>query len=400
MSSIKSFKIAIPDSELADLKDRLLRPRYQDEPKDVGRERGVPLADVKRIAKYWATTFNWRKAESALNQFPQFMTDIAAAGFDPVTVHFVHVKSTAKGAMPLMFVHGWPGSFLEGTKLIAPLTEGTPAFDIVIPSLPNFGFSAGIPRAGFSVDQHAEVLHKLMLRLGYDSYVTQGGDWGAFITRAMASAYGPRHLKAQHLNLGFYSFPSFRRTPSLFVQAMLTPFTAKEKAGLAKTGKFFAEGNGCGAIQSTRPQTLGYGLTDSPAGLLAWVYEKLHDWADEYPWTEEEICTWASIYWFSTAGPAASTRLYYEFQQDIMTTIERLRGWMDVKVGFGQFPNDVTTLPRLWAKQLGPTVFQREHPDGGHFPAWEKPEYVVADLREMFGRVGGAEDVVKDTNLL
>lgn len=162
-----------------------------------------------------------------------------------------------------MFVHGWPGSFLEGTKLIAPLTAGTPpAFDIVIPSLPNFGFSGGIPKAGFSVDQHAEVLHKLMLRLGYDSYVTQGGDWGALITRAMASAYGPRHLKAQHLNLGFYSFPSFRKTPSLFVQAMLTPFTAREKAGLAKTGKFFAEGNGYGAIQSTRPQTLGYGLTD------------------------------------------------------------------------------------------------------------------------------------------
>ncbi|RWA03866.1 hypothetical protein EKO27_g11239 [Xylaria grammica] len=397
MPSIRPFKIAIPDSRLVDLKERLLRTRYQDELKGVSRERGVPLADIKRIANYWATMFDWRKREAVLNQFPQFATDITAEGFDPVTVHFIHVKSTVKGAIPMIFVHGWPGSFLEGTKMIAPLTEGTPAFDIVIPSLPNFGFSGGISKPGFSVDQHAEVLHKLMLRLGYDEYVSQGGDWGAFITRAMASAYSPHHLKAQHLNLGFYGFSSFRKTPSLFLQAMLTPFTAKEKAGLEKTAKFFAEGNGYGAIQSTRPQTLGYGLTDSPVGLLAWLYEKLHDWADEYPWTEDEICTWVSIYWFSSAGPAASTRLYYEFQQDIMTTIERLRDWMDVKVGFGQFPNDVTTLPLLWAKQLGRTVFQREHPNGGHFPAWEKPEYVVADLRDMFGRGRRAEGLVKGT---
>jgi pimeloyl-ACP methyl ester carboxylesterase len=400
MSLINPFKIAIPDSELADLKERLLRTRYQDELEEVGRERGVPLADIKRIAEYWTTTFDWRKTEAALNQLPQFTTDIAAEGFDLITVHFIHAKSTVESAIPLMFVHGWPGSFLEGTKIIAPLTEGTPAFDIVIPSLPNFGFSGGIKKPGFSVDQHAEVLHKLMLRLGYDEYVTQGGDWGAFITRAMASAYSPRHLKAQHLNLGFYGIPSFRKTPLLFLQSMLTPFTPKDRAGLEKTGKFFTEGNGYGAIQSTRPQTLGYGLTDSPAGLLAWIYEKLHDWADDYPWTDDEICTWVSIYWFSTAGPAASTRLYYELQQNIMPTIERLRGWMDVKVGFGQFPNDVTTLPLLWAKQLGPTVFQREHLDGGHFPAWEKPEYVVADLRDMFGQDGGAGGVMEVTGLL
>lgn len=181
---------------------------------------------------------------------------------------------------------------------------------------------------------------------------------------------------------------------------MVTPFTRKEKAGVEKTARFFSEGNCYGAIQSTRPQTLGYGLTDSPVGLLAWVYEKLHAWADEYPWTDDEICTWVSIYWFSVAEPAASTRLYYEFRQNIMATIERLRGWMDVKVGFGQFPNDVTTLPLSWAKQLGPTVLQREHPDGGHFPAWERPEYIVADLRDMFGPGGGVEKAVKGNRQL
>ncbi|KAI8953052.1 microsomal epoxide hydrolase [Xylaria longipes] len=266
ISSTNPFKIAIPDSDLANLKERLLHTRYQYELKNVSIERGVPLAD--------------------------------------------------------------PGSFLEGTKVIAPLAEGTPAFDIVIPSLPNFGFSDGISKLGFSVDQQAEVLHKLI-------------------------------------------FPSFWETPSLFLKSMLTLFTPKEKVGLEKIGRFFTEGNGYGAIQSTYPKTLGYGLTVSPVGLLAWVYEKLHDCADECPWTEDEICTSVSIYWFSTASPAASTRLYYGFQQDIITTIERFRGWMDVKLGFGQFPND-----------LGPTVFQREHPDRGHFPTWEKPS-------------GGAEGVVK-----
>ncbi|RYC58937.1 hypothetical protein CHU98_g7267 [Xylaria longipes] len=280
ISSTNPFKIAIPDSDLANLKERLLHTRYQYELKN-------------------------------------------------------------------------PGSFLEGTKVIAPLAEGTPAFDIVIPSLPNFGFSDGISKLGFSVDQQAEVLHKLMYASATTILVT----------------------KAQHLSLGFYSFPSFWETPSLFLKSMLTLFTPKEKVGLEKIGRFFTEGNGYGAIQSTYPKTLGYGLTVSPVGLLAWVYEKLHDCADECPWTEDEICTSVSIYWFSTASPAASTRLYYGFQQDIITTIERFRGWMDVKLGFGQFPND------------------RAFSDLG------KAEYVVADLRDLFGRGGGAEGVVKGTDL-
>jgi pimeloyl-ACP methyl ester carboxylesterase len=213
MTSIARFKIAIPDSNIIDLKERLSRTRYQDELRDVGRERGVPLADIKRIAHYRATEFDWRKAEASLNEFPQYRTSIAADCFDPVTVYFVHAKSKVQGAIPLLFIHGWPGSFLKGIKVIEPLIEGTPAFAIVIPSLPSFGFSGRITQAGFSIDQHVEVLHKLMIRLGYDEYVTQGGDLGAFITRAMASAYSPRHLKAQHLNLGFYSFPSFWKTP-------------------------------------------------------------------------------------------------------------------------------------------------------------------------------------------
>lgn len=197
------MKVDIPDSHLADLKGRLSRTRYQDELRDVSKERGVPLADIKRITRYWATTFDRRTAEASLNNFPQYTTDIAADVFDPISVHFIHAKSTADGATFCCSSTGGRGASLRETKIVKPLTEGRPAFDMVIPSLPNFGFSGGITQAGFSVDQHAEVLHRLMIRLDYDEYVTQGGDWGAFITRAMASTYSPRYLKAQHLNLGF-----------------------------------------------------------------------------------------------------------------------------------------------------------------------------------------------------
>ncbi|KAI0153074.1 microsomal epoxide hydrolase [Xylariaceae sp. FL1272] len=395
MSQIRPFKIKIPDSDIADLKSRLSRTRFPDENDDGANEKGSPPAAVKRIVEYWSSAFDWRKAETELNTFPHFETNITVDGFEPVSVHFIHVKSSKPSpsngspSIPLLFVHGWPGSFYEGTRLIKPLTEHAElAFDVVVPSLPNFGFSGGVSQSGFSVDQHAELLHKLMLRLGYDRYVTQGGDWGGFITRAMALRYGPRHLRAQHLNLAFWGFPSAWKTPLLFLQSMLTPFTTAERVWLKKTGKFFTEGNAYALIQGTRPLTVGYGLADSPVALLAWIYEKLDAWTGSgaYKWSDEEICTWVSIYWFSTAGPAASSRIYYEFQQNVDATLDHLRTWSDVKVGLARFPHDPCGLPFLWARQLGPVVLEHEHTAGGHFPAWEVPEAVVGDLVEMFGK--------------
>ncbi|KAI1259017.1 microsomal epoxide hydrolase [Xylariaceae sp. FL1019] len=406
MSQIWPFKIDIPLSDIADLKSRLARTRYPDENEDNVNKKGSPPASVKRIVEYWSSTFDWRKAEAKLNSFPHFETDIAVDGFEPVSVHFIHAKSSkpkpSSGSIPIpvLFVHGWPGSFYEGTRLIKPLTENAEmAFDVVVPSLPNFGFSGGVSQSGFSVDQHAELLHKLMLRLGYDKYVTQGGDWGGFITRAMAMRYGPRHLRAQHLNLAFWGFPSVRKTPLLFLQSLVTPFTTAERAWLEKTGKFFTEGNAYALMQSTRPLTVGYGLADSPVALLAWIYEKLDAWTGSgaYEWSEEEVCTWVSIYWFSRAGPAASSRIYYEFQQDVESTLGRLRNWSHVKIGLARFPHDPCGLPFLWARQLGPIVFEHEHTAGGHFPAWEVPDAVVEDLVKMFGEEKCVASLMKDT---
>lgn len=203
---IKPFQIAIAETQLSDLRDRLSKTRFPDELADSEWQSGAPLADVQRLANYWAESFDWRQAEAQLNKYPQFTTDLQAEGFETMSVHFIHQRSSAKDAIPLLFIHGWPGSFYEGIKLIEPLTqgggaggangEGGPKFHIVVPSIPNFGFSQGTRNRGFSIEHHAEILNKLMLRLGYDRYATQGGDWGWFISRALSLRY-PAHARAQ-----------------------------------------------------------------------------------------------------------------------------------------------------------------------------------------------------------
>ncbi|KAI1342611.1 microsomal epoxide hydrolase [Xylariaceae sp. FL0016] len=383
---IQPFQIAIPDVALADLQTRLRNTRFPDELSAGGWDLGSPLEDVKRLASHWAERFDWRAAEAALNKLPQFTTRLGADGFAPFSVHFVHARSTRADAIPLLFVHGWPGSFYEGTKLIEPLTqpgEGQPAFHVVVPSIPNFGFSEGPKERGFSVDQHGDVLHQLMLRLGYDQYVTQGGDWGWMITRAMSRKYAPRHIKAQHLNLEVFSTPSLFRNPILAIQSYLSLAfpSERQKQGFERFKWFQAEGSGYSAIQGTKPQTAGYALTDSPVACLAWIYEKLHDWTDDYPWTDDEVCTWISIYWFSTMGPHASQRLYYEFARKAKSTaeqkkmeppgstIEELQKWQDVKIGLAHFPGDVIAIPGTTGKLLGRVVYEKDHKDGGHFAA-------------------------------
>lgn len=207
-----------------------------------------------------------------------------------------------------------PGSFIEVASLLPLLSAPDgPAFHIVAPSLPNFGFSEGVKKRGFAHAQYAETLNKLMLQLGYDQYATQGGDWGYSITRALGLLY-PQHCKASHVNMIPGGKPTFAKHPFLAIQHVLTPYTAKEKAGFQRTAWFSDEGRGYNVEQSTKPQTLAYALNDSPVALLAWVYEKLHDWADEYAWTDDEILTWISIYYFSRAGPGAAHRIYYEVQ--------------------------------------------------------------------------------------
>ncbi|KAI0905512.1 microsomal epoxide hydrolase [Ustulina deusta] len=404
---IRPFTIAVSDAGLEDLRDRLGRARFPDEIEDVGRDMGAPLKDVKRLATYWAEKYDWRKAEAELNKLPHFTTTLQATGFEPLSVHFVHVRSSRADAVPLLFSHGWPGSFLEATKLLQPLAEpgdaAHPAFHVVAPSLPGYGFSEGSRRRGFGADQHGEVFHQLMLRLGYDEYATQGGDWGFIITRAMGRRYAPKHIKAQHLNMDHYPQPSLLRNPLTFlrtlVSALVTGFSERDIKGFERSKWFKNEGQGYFSVQSTRPQTVGYGLADSPVALLAWIYEKLVDWTDEYPWTEDEVCTWISIYWFSTAGPRAAVQLYYEVthakSSETTSTIEDIMVWQDVKIGLSHFPRDVLILPGYWAHVIGNVVSDKYHDRGGHFAAWECPDELVGDLREMFS--GPAKGAVKTT---
>lgn len=225
--------------------------------------------------------------------------------------------------------------------------------------------------------------------------VTQGGDLGFSVTRAMALQY-PQSCKATHINMAILNEPTPGEFPALYAKMKATPLTDAEKAGIARGKWFQEESSGYFKLQATKPQTIGYSMADSPVGLLAWIFEKLHDWSDEYRWKDDEILTWVSIYYFSTAGPAASQRIYYESVYDPKNSTAAYGKWIpDVKLGIGRFPKELNLPPKLWYQAMGPLVFEKEHDFGGHFAAFERPEAVVEDLRTMFGKGGGAFGVVK-----
>lgn len=401
---IKPYTVAIPQAKLDTLKQKLALTTWPDELDDSGWARGAPLDDVKRLAAVWKDSYDWRRHEAKINELPNYHTKIQADGFEPLDIHFVHQKSEVENAIPLLFCHGWPGNFLEVTKILPLLTKGgmlgvdSPAFHVVAPSIPNFGFSEGTKKKGFGLDKYAETCHKLMQRLGYTRYVSQGGDWGCMITRTMAMMY-PDSLLATHINMPRGHRPELFSNPLLYIQHHFFPETQAEAVGHERTNWFVTEGSGYSKEQGTKPQTLGYSLADSPVGLLAWIYEKLHDWTDEYPWTADEILTWVSIYQFSTAGPAASVRIYYESTHD--TDYNRVKTELhvpSVKLGLSHFPQELGVIPKTWGRTQGPVVFQEFHDKGGHFAAYEQPDVLVNDLRKMFGRGGGAEGIVPGNN--
>ncbi|CDM27473.1 hypothetical protein CBS147339_5315 [Penicillium roqueforti] len=400
------YNIFIPDENLQDLQQRLSLTKFATQLESAEQDPwdfGTPVKEVQRLIEYWKDGFDWRKAEAKLNELPQYRTSIEVDGFGSLDIHYVHQINTKKNAIPLLFSHGWPGSFIEVTKLL-PMLKGddhSPAFHVVAPSLPNFGFSSGVTQRGFGLAQYAEVLHKLMIKLGYDQYVTQGGDWGFWITRTIGLLY-PEHCRASHINMVLAKPPKFINNPWTALQHALLPYNGREKAGRERTEWFNREGFGYNQLQSTKPQTIGTALADSPVALLAWIYEKLHDWTDSYAWTDDEILTWISIYWFSTAGPAASVRIYYEaFHAEVVkgTSYKDLIAYVPrVKLAIAHLPREISVIPCSWATGLGPVVQQNEHPRGGHFAAWEVPEFIVHDLRAMFSKNGPCYGIVPDKN--
>ncbi|KAF9468672.1 Alpha/Beta hydrolase protein [Collybia nuda] len=395
------FKIDLPDSQLSYLQKKLSLTTLPDELPESGLDYGVPLSDMQRLLARWSEGYDWRKHEAELNaDLPQFTRGIDVAGFGTLEIHYVHKKSITNTLKQVLAFSG-PGLFIEVRKILPLLVETSkdhPSFHVVALSLPGYGFSEAPRNKGFSLAQYAEVGHKLMLALGYDEYVTQGGDWGSLITRKMASLYGPKYHKAWHTNLPI--------RPLLFLSHIISslpiPFleyTPREKSGLENTLRYYTQGSAYFAVQSKEPQTLGYSLADSPSGLLAWIYDKLRRVSDNYPWDDDEVLTWVSLHLFSRAGPTAALRIYYEVVRSfpegssILTMEERT----SIPVGHSYFPKEIISLPSRWFSSPY-LVFESQHESGGHFAAYEKPVELVDDLRKMFGRGGGAFNVVSSSD--
>jgi len=376
---IEEFQIHIPQADLDDLAGRLARTRWPDSLPGAAWERGVPADYLRGLAEYWQKNFDWRAAEMRLNAYPQYTTQI-----DGQKIHFLHVKSPEPDATPLLLLHGWPGSFVEFVHVIGPLSDprghgaaDAPAFDLVIPSLPGFGFSGPVTEPGWGPRRMASALAELMRRLGYERYGAQGGDYGAFVAPDLGRV-DPEHVIGIHVNaatMGFIPFGDVSEED----QATFTP---AEQERLRRRQNYLSEGNGYFQIQSTRPQTLSYALTDSPAGQLAWIVEKFKEWTNsghELPEDAipgDEILTNVSLYWFTgTAGSSAN--VYYEAMHSGDWPVPS-----GVPTGVAAFAEDIAI--RRYAEQANNIVHWSDFEAGGHFAALETPSLLIQDVRDFF----------------
>lgn len=375
--AVVPFRIAVPDSVLSDLKARLARTRFPSEIDDSGWDYGANLAYVRDLVAYWRTTFDWREQERRLNRLPQFTTTI-----DGLPIHFVHQRSSNPNAIPLVLIHGWPGSFFEFTKVIGPLTEparfggsAADAFHVVALSLPGYGFS-GKPRTpGYGPARIARVVAQLMARLGYRRYGAQGGDWGASIVRQLG-LIDRDHLIGLHSNMCLASAPPGPNPNAGVPEAELKRVQDAQARSANELGYF--------QIQSTRPMTLGYGLNDSPAGLAAWIVEKFRAWSDsdgqvEKTFTKDELLTNIMIYWVTESAPS-SVRIYFENRLDA-----GLQGRVEVPFACARFPRELfAVVPRQWIEAQYDVQQFTDMPRGGHFAALEQPQLLVDDVRTFF----------------
>jgi pimeloyl-ACP methyl ester carboxylesterase len=375
--AIKPFKIRVDDAVLADLKQRLARTRFPGEIANSDWDYGTNLAYLKELVTYWRDRYDWRAAERRLNQFDQFTTNI-----DGLDVHFIHQRSKNPNAMPIAITHGWPGSFVEFTKVIGPLTDpaahggnASDSFHVVAISLPGFGFSGKPTERGYSPERIAGIVARLMARLGYTRYGLQGGDWGSSISR-FAAINDASHVAGLHLNFCLAGPPPGAKDPNEGV----TP-AELERTRARQT--FFDNERGYFLEQSTKPQTIGYSLDDSPAGLAAWIVEKFRSWSDvdgvvEKKFTKDELLTNITLYWVTQSG-TSSARIYYE---NLRAKPPQKR--VEVPTACAVFPKEISIPPRRWVEAQYNVTRWTEMPRGGHFAAMEEPDLLVDDVRAFF----------------
>ncbi|KAM6528983.1 hypothetical protein FALCPG4_009935 [Fusarium falciforme] len=386
MSSVTPFQIHVPDSLLEEVKTKLRYARLDEGMADVEwNDLEVGHAAFKEVVEFWRDEYDWRKYEAFLNTFHHFQTPIQVPGFEPLNIHFLHHRSSREGAIPLLFVHGWPGSFLESTKIIPLLTdppEGQQAFHVVAPSIPGYGFSQYSKRSGFGLEQHAECFALLMERVGYDTYVCQGGDWGSSIVRYLALNH-PNAVKAIHINMFLALPPNSKKSPDKFAKYEANDYSEQELQNLERTHWFATEERGYQRIQETKCVTLGYALHDSPVGMLAWFVGKLKAWTDGYPWTKEELIHWAFIHY--QGSPSAAMQIYKEAEAVLNENPDSMLGrYISQPVGGSLFPKELWLYPRDWLSETCNIQFWRQHRSGGHFIAWERPDTLANDISDFY----------------
>jgi pimeloyl-ACP methyl ester carboxylesterase len=391
-TDVRPFQVEIPEAELAELRRRIAATRWPSKELVADRSQGVQLATMQALARYWTTEYDWRRCEARLNALPQFTTEI-----DGVEIHFIHVRSRHENALPLIMTHGWPGSVIELLETVGPLTDptahgGTPedAFHLVLPSLPGYGFSGEPTELGWENGRIAHAWAELMDRLGYTRYVAQGGDVGAAVTDAMGRQ-APEGLLGIHVNL---------LALAIGLKDQLPAESEQERAAHKALETFTTDGFGYFLEQTTRPQTIGYSLLDSPVGLAAWMldhdtdsyYKISRAFVDGEPvgnLTRDNILDDVTLYWLTGTG-ASAARWYWEFGRFLAAAgaAGQAPPPVSVPVGFTTFPGEIWAAPRSWVETAYPGLaYFNEVDSGGHFPAWEEPELFSAEVRAAFSSV-------------